>query len=93
MARSAAPARDHSAPFARTLHVVRKGPRRLIARDRSRRRAPVIVVGLICVVAVIFGVLLEQVMLAQSAFKVEKLRAGCNVPRLSVHSPSRSHSA
>jgi cell division protein FtsB len=55
------------------LRVVRRRSRRLIERQRSRRLAPVVIVSAICCVALIFGVLLEQVVLAQSAFKLARV--------------------
>lgn len=56
------------------LKLVRRRARHLIKRQKARRIAPVFIAGTICAVAVVFGVLLEQVVLAQSAFKMEKLR-------------------
>lgn len=43
-------------------------------RGRSRRLAPAVVVATILVAATIFGVLLAQVVLAQSGFKMQRLR-------------------
>lgn len=57
-----------------------KPPLRVVSRKKKRRvsrvtrRAPVAILGGILVVAVVFGILLEQVVLAQSAFKVAKLQ-------------------
>ncbi|MFN2526643.1 MAG: hypothetical protein ABR505_10365 [Actinomycetota bacterium] len=56
------------------LKLVRRRARHLIKREKPRRVAPVFIAGTICAVAVVFGVLLEQVVLAQSAFKMERLR-------------------
>ena len=56
------------------LKVVRRKSRRLIKRRAQRRFAPVVIAVMICVATVVFGVLLEQVILAQSAFKLAKVR-------------------
>ncbi|MFN2389124.1 MAG: hypothetical protein ABR575_05890 [Actinomycetota bacterium] len=56
------------------LSVVRRRSADLIARKGARRLAPAMVLAAICAVVVIGGVLLEQVVLAQSAFKMVKLR-------------------
>ncbi|HEX2239616.1 MAG TPA: cell division protein FtsL [Actinomycetota bacterium] len=56
------------------LKVVRRRARHLIKREKPRKVAPVFIAGTICAVAVVFGVLLEQVVLAQSAFKMERLK-------------------
>jgi cell division protein FtsL len=56
------------------LRVVRRNARKLIVRRGSRRMAPYAVGGAIVVLAIIFTVLLEQVVLAQSAFKLAELR-------------------
>ncbi len=56
------------------LEVVRRKSRRLIKRRAQRRFAPLAIAVTICVAAVVFGVLLEQVILAQSAFKLERVR-------------------
>lgn len=56
------------------LKVVRRKSRRLIKRRAQRRFAPVVIAVTICVATVVFGVLLEQVILAQSAFKLAKVR-------------------
>lgn len=56
------------------LKVVRRGSRKLIKRDRSRRLASLAILGGIVAIAVVFGVLLEQVVLAQSAFKMTRVR-------------------
>ena len=45
----------------------------MIKRSGSRRSAPWMIVGVITVVAIVAGVLLEQVILAQSAFKLEAI--------------------
>lgn len=56
------------------LHVVRKKrARSLIARTDARRYAPAIIIAAIIAGAVIFGVLMEQIVLAQSAFKLSDL--------------------
>lgn len=56
------------------LRVVRRKSRKLIVRHGSRRAAPYIIGGAILVLGIIFTVLLEQVVLAQSAFKLAALR-------------------
>jgi cell division protein FtsB len=55
------------------LHLVKRKRRRLIKRSSGTRYAPIAVLGVICVCAVVFGVLLEQVVLAQSAFKLTQV--------------------
>ena len=61
---------------ARTPHleVVRRKSRNLMVRSESRRMVPVVIISGIAVFAVVVGVLLEQVVLAQSAFKLERVR-------------------
>ena len=56
------------------LRLVRRRSRRLIHRGFSRKLAPTAIVATIGVVTVVIGVLLEQVVLAQSAFKLAKIR-------------------
>jgi cell division protein FtsL len=56
------------------LRVVRRKSRNLLVRGESRRLAPVVIVSAIVVMAVVVGVLLEQVVLAQSAFKLAQIR-------------------
>ena len=56
------------------LRVVRRGSKKLIKRDRATRLASLAILGAIVAIAVIFGVLLEQVVLAQSAFKLTRVR-------------------
>jgi cell division protein FtsL len=56
------------------LRVVRRKSRKLIVRRGSRRAAPYAIGGAILVLGIIFTVLLEQVVLAQSAFKLAELR-------------------
>ena len=58
----------------RALQVVRKNKRGLIKRGTGSRIAPVLVVGAILLVATVFTVLLEQVLLAQTGFKMAQLR-------------------
>lgn len=55
------------------LELVKRKGRRLAKRERSTRSAPLVILATICVGAVIFGVLLEQVVLAQSAFKLSQI--------------------
>jgi cell division protein FtsB len=45
----------------------------LIKRSGSRRTAPWLILSVIAVVAIVAGVLLEQVVLAQSAFKLDEI--------------------
>lgn len=54
--------------------VSRKKPRRLASTGKARRTAPVMIMGTIAILALVFGILLEQVVLAQSAFKLTKQR-------------------
>jgi cell division protein FtsB len=58
----------------RHLTLVRRRSRKLIRRGESRRLAPTVIAGSILAVALVFGVLLEQVVLAQSAFKLAEIR-------------------
>lgn len=55
------------------LRVVRRRGRGLIKRSGSRRTAPLFIVAAITVGALVAGVLLEQVVLAQSAFKLQEI--------------------
>lgn len=55
------------------LRVVRRSGRSLIKRSGSRRTAPIAIVGTIALVAVIAGVLITQVVLAQSAYKLQEI--------------------
>lgn len=54
--------------------VRRRAPRSVVPRDRGTRRIVVGLLGGILVIGVVFFVLLEQVVLAQSAFRLEQLR-------------------
>lgn len=56
------------------LQVVRRKSRNLMVRGESRRMVPLAIVSAIAVFAVVIGVLLEQVVLAQSAFKLARVR-------------------
>lgn len=56
------------------LKVVRRSSKKLIKRERATRLAPLAILGAIVAIAVVFGVLLEQVVLAQSAFKLTRVR-------------------
>ena len=56
------------------LRLVRRRSRSLIRRGFSTRLAPSVIVASIGVVIVVVAVLLEQVVLAQSAFKLAKVR-------------------
>jgi cell division protein FtsL len=57
-----------------SLALVRRRSRSLIRRGAGTRLAPVAVIAAILVAGVVFGVLLEQVILAQSAFKLARIR-------------------
>jgi hypothetical protein len=56
------------------LRLIRRRSRTLIKRGAKTRLAPFAVCAAICAAALIFGVLLEQVILAQSAFKLSRIR-------------------
>ena len=56
------------------LRVVRRKSRGLIKRSPARRAAPVMITAGIIMAAVVAGVLLEQVLMAQSAFKLGEIR-------------------
>jgi len=56
------------------LRVVRRKSRNLMVRSESRRLAPTVIAAGIAVMALVVGVLLEQVVLAQSAFKLASVR-------------------
>ena len=56
------------------LRLVRRRSRSLIRRGFPTRLAPLAIIASIGVVLVIVGVLLEQVVLAQSAFKLGRVR-------------------
>lgn len=49
-----------------------RGPSKLLER-RPMRVAPLAIVTVLCVLGIVFGVLLERVMLAQSAFELTRL--------------------
>ena len=66
--------RPRSANGRPQLRIVRRKSRKLIVRRGSRRAAPYVIGGAILVLGIIFTVLLEQVVLAQSAFKLAELR-------------------
>ncbi|MGH2699196.1 MAG: hypothetical protein ACRDJL_08370 [Actinomycetota bacterium] len=70
---AAAPARDRK-PRPRNLKVVRRKRRGLIQRSATRRMTPLVLGGVILVTLLIATVLLEQVLMAQSAFKLEEIR-------------------
>jgi cell division protein FtsL len=56
------------------ITVARRKKRNLIVRKGGRRIAPMTIICVIAVLAIVFGVLLEQVVLAQSAFKLARVR-------------------
>jgi cell division protein FtsL len=61
-------------PQERNLKVVRRKQRGLIQRGAARRVTPLVFGGVILVALLISTVLLEQVLMAQSAFKLEEIR-------------------
>lgn len=56
------------------LRVVKRRSRSLIRRTPSTRATPLVIAGVILAIAAVFGILLEQVLMAQSAFKLGKIR-------------------
>lgn len=56
------------------LRVVGRSRKNLVKRGKQRRVAPMLVLATILVIATIFAVLLEQVVLAQTGFKMAQLR-------------------
>lgn len=54
--------------------VRRRAPRSVLPRDRGSRRLVIALATGIFVIGIVFFVLLEQVVLAQSAFRLERLR-------------------
>jgi cell division protein FtsB len=58
------------------LEIVRRKKLKLIERAGMSRAIPYVIGGAIAIVAVVFAVLLEQVVLGQSAFKLAELRQG-----------------
>jgi cell division protein FtsL len=56
------------------LKVVRRNKRGLIKRGSQRRVTPLLLVGGMLVVGIVFAILLAQVVLAQSGFKMAQLR-------------------
>jgi hypothetical protein len=56
------------------LRLVRRRSRVLVKRSPGTRLASLALVSAICVGGLVFGVLLEQVILAQSAFKLARIR-------------------
>ena len=57
-----------------TLKVVRRHKSGLLKRGSQRRVTPFLVLGGMTVIAIVFAILLSQVVLAQSGFKMAKLR-------------------
>ena len=53
--------------------MVRRRSRSLIKRSGARRSAPLAIIGVITVVAIIAGVLITQVVLAQSAYTLQEI--------------------
>ncbi len=78
--RHTAPARRRSevaeSPTRPNLQVIRRRSRALIKRGRARRLAPAAILAAIVVGGVVLAILLEQVVLAQSAFELTRLRKG-----------------
>lgn len=56
-----------------SLKVVRRRSRKLIKRKSPRRVAPVAIIAVILSAAIVAGVLLEQVVSAQTAFRLSRL--------------------
>ena len=56
------------------LKIARRSKRGLIKRHSQRRMAPLVIVAVLLVGATVFTVLLEQVILAQTGFKMAQLR-------------------
>lgn len=69
-----APARAGRQPQRRALKVVRRKDKSLIRRALQRRLAPLFVLLGVAFVAAVATVLLAQVMIAQSGFKMAQLR-------------------
>ncbi|MFN2488224.1 MAG: septum formation initiator family protein [Actinomycetota bacterium] len=67
------PSQASSAPHP-ALSLIRRRSRSLIKRGSNTRFAPFAVFAAICVAALVSAVLLEQVILAQSAFKLASVR-------------------
>lgn len=65
--------RTHKAPN-RDLKVVRRKRSGLFRKRRTRVVSPALVIGVVLVITTISIVLMEQVMLAQTAFKVQQMR-------------------
>jgi cell division protein FtsL len=61
-------------PSRADLRIVRRKRRGLIQRSSSRRATPLVIGGVIMVALLIATVLLEQVLMAQSAFKLGEIR-------------------
>lgn len=64
----------HNAAQRPHLRVVRKKSRGLIKRSRASRMAPTLIIAAIVAITLVFGVLLEQIVLAQSAFRLSAIR-------------------
>lgn len=58
----------------RNLRLVKRRRRRLVARRGGRRIAPAIATGAVLIAAAIFAVLLTQVVLAESSFRMARMR-------------------
>ena len=67
------------APAAPRLRLARRKTRKLITRGTARRVAPMYIVVAIAISAIVAGVLLEQVVLAQSAFKLSAINKRLSV--------------
>lgn len=64
-----------TAPKKPDLKVVqRRKSKKLIKRTGARRLAPFTITASIAIAAIVTGILLEQVVLAQSAFELQKIR-------------------
>ena len=73
MSARAAQVRRSSSRSRSDLRVVRRSGRTLIKRSGSRKTAPLAIVGVIAAAAIIAGVLITQVVLAQSAYTLQEI--------------------
>jgi cell division protein FtsL len=72
---STAPKTLRRTPTDDPLRIVRRRSRKLIKRRNPRRVAPLAIIAVILSGAIVSGVLLEQVMSAQTAFRLSRLTA------------------
>jgi cell division protein FtsL len=71
---SALRAPRHKKKDSAKLKVVRRNKRGLLLRGSQQRVTPFLILGGILVIAIVFAILLAQVVLAQSGFRMAKLR-------------------